>query len=861
MSGATKRTRAPRLPKGPRAAPLLEQWKARGFDVIPVAPHDATGIPEKSRGKIPAKIDGAGIWHPLVGWPTADLPADLLRLCGQAGANVGIRTRQFPAADIDVHDPKDKDIADAAEVVLAEQVGAAPVRTRSNSPGRAILYRLAGEPFPKLILAFTTPSGADAKVELLANGQQIVAAGAHTSGVSLVWRGGTPEAAKLPELNKKKATAALLAVEKRLTDLGCTAFKLTGRGAPPSRAPRAASGDVEDVEAPLFFDPWRVKHALAGAKVDPDAYDAWIGVGQSLHAANPDPSGPGFTTWDEWSRTSPKYDGSCAKRWATFQRDRGRTIAGLFVQAQRDGWTPPTDAEALDSILSRLKEMDDGGCRELYARLAAANGLSGTALLAIEAHARERLGLDDEDVKAGREEAATATDLGLNAARTTLGAALEKMNGQHFVLRTGGDVGVGEIETSPETGKRILTRQSEQDFVRWHKTTRIETERGDVPIANAWLNWRKRRQYRGIVLEPDHSKTPDGYLNLWQGFSVEPEPGDWAILRDHLHEVICSGDDALYEYVLRWFARSVQLPGVPGEVAIVLRGLEGAGKGALLRPWVSLFGAHGLHVTSQKALVGDFNAHLAWVMALFADEALFAGDRSHEGNLKGLITEPTLTVEPKGIDRYEMRNRLKIVMATNHEWAVPAGLQARRYCVADVSPKRLNDWPYFEKLRAAGEDPKVLAAMLHDLRAVDLSTFNVRRVPRTQALDDQKNLSLTGPVAFVRDVLLSGKLPVDRDGGARDLGRWEATGDLYRAFEWWAQRQRFGGHSVPLNIFGRTLTTIFGAPKREPSEHVRIVKGQDAKRSMGYAIGSLAKAREQFAEVTKIGRLFDEVAS
>ena len=53
---------------------------------------------------------------------------------------------------------------------------------------------------------------------------------------------------------------------------------------------------------------------------------------------------------------------------------------------------------------------------------------------------------------------------------------------------------------------------------------------------------------------------------------------------------------------------------------------------------------------NAKHLVGHFNAHLQHCSVLFADEAFFAGDRSHESVLKGLITEETLLIEPKGVD-------------------------------------------------------------------------------------------------------------------------------------------------------------------------------------------------------------------
>ena len=77
-----------------------------------------------------------------------------------------------------------------------------------------------------------------------------------------------------------------------------------------------------------------------------------------------------------------------------------------------------------------------------------------------------------------------------------------------------------------------------------------------------------------------------------------------------------------------------------------------------------IFRDHSLHITHRKHLVGNFNAHLVDALFLFLDEAFWAGDKQGEGTLKALITERTLMIEPKGVDSFQMPNRLKILMAS-----------------------------------------------------------------------------------------------------------------------------------------------------------------------------------------------------
>ena len=55
--------------------------------------------------------------------------------------------------------------------------------------------------------------------------------------------------------------------------------------------------------------------------------------------------------------------------------------------------------------------------------------------------------------------------------------------------------------------------------------------------------------------------------------------------------------------------------------------------------------------------------------------------RTVHGVLKGLITEPLLMIEQKGIDPVQWPNRVHVAMAANADWVVPASAGERRYAV------------------------------------------------------------------------------------------------------------------------------------------------------------------------------------
>ena len=148
-------------------------------------------------------------------------------------------------------------------------------------------------------------------------------------------------------------------------------------------------------------------------------------------------------------------------------------------------------------------------------------------------------------------------------------------------------------------------------------------------------------------------------------------------------------------------------------------------------------------------------------MLLFSDEAFWPGDRSAEGTLKRIVTEPTIMIEPKGFDQTQHKNRLHIIMASNQDWVVPVAIEDRRFAVFDVDGKYAMDKSYFRPLYQELYQQGGLAAFLYDMLAMDLGEWHPRDdLPDTAARRHQKELSLAPEDQWWFQLLLDGKLPV-----------------------------------------------------------------------------------------------------
>ena len=336
---------------------------------------------------------------------------------------------------------------------------------------------------------------------------------------------------------------------------------------------------------------------------------------------------------------------------------------------------------------------------------------------------------------------------------------VEEMNRQHAVVLFGNKT---LIATFMRNGS--ITFSSQEDFkLRYANRTRpVVNDDGETewrPIAPAWLKHKGRREALdpGVVFDPSAAVEEPGMLNLWRGFAVEPKPGDWSLMRAHIRDVICSGDETLAAYFLRWMAYAVQHPGEPGHVAIVLKGKQGVGKGIVVNTFGELFGRNYHHITHKEQLIGRFNMGLATSVVTFLDEALWAAERQAEGKLKAIITERELVMEAKNKDAIMVRNCTHLMIASNNEWAAPVGIDDRRFFVLAVPDTYKGDFAYFKKI-AAQMDAGGREAMLCDLKTMDLSGFDPRVIPETAARIEQKERSLTGTEAWLAQVLHEGQI-------------------------------------------------------------------------------------------------------
>lgn len=345
---------------------------------------------------------------------------------------------------------------------------------------------------------------------------------------------------------------------------------------------------------------------------------------------------------------------------------------------------------------------------------------------------------------------------------------LREINDEYALVTVGGKARVLREHWDAEFERATVSYMLKEAFLDFWNKRSVEYVSGtdgngkpkvvSEPAGKWWTRHPLGRAYRDVVYAPGRA-LPRDVMNLWRGFAVSPSAeGTCERYLEHLRKNVCRGVEEHYDYLIRWMAHAVQRPSERGHVAVVLRGDKGTGKGVTAAHFGALWGGHFVAVTNPKH-VTEFNSLIEAASVLFLDECLRPKkDDVHESILKALTTEETVPVERKGIDVLQRKNVLHLILASNAPWIVNASGDERRYFFLHVGDGNRQDHAYFEAMEA-----EMLAggygALLHMLLGMDLSGFNVRRAPKTEALREQVEFSLDAEDEWLLTLLLDGELP------------------------------------------------------------------------------------------------------
>lgn len=414
---------------------------------------------------------------------------------------------------------------------------------------------------------------------------------------------------------------------------------------------------------------------------------------------------------------------------------------------------------------------------------------------------------------------------------------MERLNDEYAFVVAGGGAQVLWFTTNSEEQKRV-EHLSIETFKHKLANQKLRIGEDSVPISRVWLSSPERRQYDGIVFEPN--KTNPRFYNKWQGFTCAPLEGKptteaelaLSLFHTHITRNLCGGNKEHADWIFGWFAHIFQKPQEKARTALVLRGKKGTGKSAIFILLRRLLGEHFFSVANRRYLTGNFNGHLEAKLLYVLEEAFWSGDKSTDGILKDLVTGEMHVIERKGREAYEVKNLCRVVVLGNEDWVVPATEDERRYAVFDVSNENRGDDQFFGSM-IEGMDPRLLLKFFLEF---DLSKVNINKIPFTDALLKQKEQSQTPFVAWWRECLRTGHIV---GSGLETWPKDMIKNELRSAFAIEAREQNIGGRMPSEEWIGRHLKNI------APGVKVTRLGTGEARRRF-YVFPTLDEARKQW---------------
>lgn len=277
-------------------------------------------------------------------------------------------------------------------------------------------------------------------------------------------------------------------------------------------------------------------------------------------------------------------------------------------------------------------------------------------------------------------------------------------------------------KTSSIIDRKDKVVRSEQKAASFYAPVNKKVLKGKATVTIAGFPlWRESKE-RTEVLNPGYEylgeefiTRDDGvYYNLYQRSGPWPDaPGGTEVsdspIVAQLMNMMSEGDLELFRAYLKYLKYS---RAKPTSFPVLFSDKRGVGKGWAGKLAYRLIGAANSTNATAKQFVSNFNKQLEAKRLVVANEFKLGSHSEKEAAMNSLKTffgDEFFTIEPKGVDSYQVENRAGMIITCNKLEDVPTdGLDDRRMFYIECSNKRQvgeEEWP---DLHAALDNPNAM---------------------------------------------------------------------------------------------------------------------------------------------------------
>ena len=230
---------------------------------------------------------------------------------------------------------------------------------------------------------------------------------------------------------------------------------------------------------------------------------------------------------------------------------------------------------------------------------------------------------------------------------------------------------------------------------------------------------------------------------------------------DYLKNILCSGNQDCYEFLLRWLANTIR--GNKNNSCLYLKGPQGTGKSSLFQFLCNhVIGPNLCLETGSDPIRTKFNEILGGKLLVCLEELenfSKAEWESISSTMKRMITSSFITLQNKCTKSYESVNINNYILCSNND-AIKDD-DGRRYFILDISTDKIHDKNYYKTLYEDCYNDEVGKAFFYHLLSINLDNYNAQAFPITLSKLDSISKRLDVVYKFIKDEYILNNNPIN----------------------------------------------------------------------------------------------------
>lgn len=373
-------------------------------------------------------------------------------------------------------------------------------------------------------------------------------------------------------------------------------------------------------------------------------------------------------------------------------------------------------------------------------------------------------------------------------------AYLDKINDEYLKLKNEFEKTHAKIIES----SNFVLKNDKNDIIQMTKTQISDSYQHhrfgeDESFIKKWLNDEDIRVYKRMDSIPNGLECPDDVYNLWTPFQCEEYPpykcdektdderiesydDEVNFMIEHI-KILCNRDEKLCDYVLKWISQMLRFPQYKTRLLTFI-GEEGSGKTSIVDMIIKMIGEKHALITSQPSrdVWGNFNdlmkgeTYLVVLNELQKKETLEA-----EEKIKELITDKTITINPKGRTSYTINSYHRFIALTNREEPINVHKNDRRKVIIRCNDELIGNTLYFNRFRNNLDNKNIIRGIYEwfiNYKPDEVEKFHQLKndeVPITEYQQELAEMNFSYPELFVKYLVYelqlfnAGILGVERD--------------------------------------------------------------------------------------------------